>query len=218
MTVPAEDRQDKLRLVTLLTLIRFPLVLLFFAGAMVYADNRAPWLFAASFAALVVSAVTDLFDGLLARRYGVETHFGAHVDPLMDKFFYLSTLPVMIYVATRNGHLGHASFLVVLTVLFLVRDQWVTFLRAIGSMYHVSGCANWAGKLRTALNFPLIFAIYYFEEAPASVQFIPSLALHVFEVVAGVVNLLSVYVYTRHYWPHLRRSATLEHRGTDPRP
>ena len=206
------EKQYKLRFVTILTLLRFPLVLLFLAGAIIYTRQPRTWLFFGSFAALIASAITDLFDGFLARRFDVETDFGAHADPLMDKFFYLSTFPLLIFVACMNNHTGHAVMLLVMTVLFLTRDQWVTFLRAIGSIYGVSGCANWSGKLRTAMNFPLICAIYYFEETPPQYQFINATLLHLFEIVALIVNMISLYVYTSYYWPHLRKSAKLKER------
>jgi CDP-diacylglycerol--glycerol-3-phosphate 3-phosphatidyltransferase len=208
----------KLAFVTFLTVVRFPLVLLFFAGAICNAITppavRTEWLFALSLTALIASAVTDLFDGYFARQFKVETRFGAHADPLMDKFFYLSTLPVLVFVATVNGHLRHAVFLLVLTLLFLSRDQWVTFLRSIGSMYNIQGNANWSGKLRTCINFPLICAIYHFEASPSPL--VPPLLLHSVEVIALIVNLLTVYVYTRRYWPSLRISVGISDHGETP--
>lgn len=204
------EKQYQLYLVTLLTFLRFPLVMLFFAGAIVYVWH--PWtpLFFASFAALIASAITDLFDGHFARRFDVQTEFGAHADPLMDKFFYLATFPLLVFVATSNHHTAHAVLLLVMTVLFLTRDQWVTFLRAIGSIYGVSGGAHWSGKVRTALNFPLICAIYYFEEAPETIQLDFWPLLLAFEIVGLAINMISLFTYTRHYWPYLRRSAALE--------
>lgn len=206
----------KLGIVTFLTLLRVPLVLLFFAGAIFYADDRRLWLFVVSFACLITSAVTDIFDGWLARRFKVETKFGAHADPLMDKFFYLATFPLLVYLATKNAcgpapypyARTHAIFLLVLTLLFLGRDQWVTFLRSIGAIYNVSGKAHWSGKLRTGITFPLICVIYYMEEAP--LQFAPRWLLYGFEIVALGVNVLSMWTYTRNYWPHLRRSTDFE--------
>ncbi|MBN1556858.1 MAG: CDP-alcohol phosphatidyltransferase family protein [Lentisphaerae bacterium] len=195
----------KLGWVTFLTFVRFPLVLLFFVGAIIYSGRPDTWLFAVSFAALILSAVTDLLDGYLARRLNVVTPFGAHVDPLMDKFFYLATFPLLVFVAMRNGHTGHGILLLVFTMLFLARDQWVTFLRSIGSMYRVSGAANWSGKLRTGLTFPLICTVYYYEESPW--PFLPPLLVYAFETVAMVINVLSLVIYTRLYWPYLRRSA-----------
>jgi CDP-diacylglycerol--glycerol-3-phosphate 3-phosphatidyltransferase len=196
--------RSKLFIVTFVTLVRFPLVLLFFTGALFNIKYQAPWLFVAAFTMLVTSAVTDLVDGYLARKFGVVTKFGEHADPLMDKFFYLSTLPLLVFIATKNNHIPHAMFLLVLTVFFLSRDQWVTFLRSIGSMYNVSGGANWSGKFRTLVNFPLICLVYYMEEA--SKPLVGNWVMYVMEGAAFVLNLVSFYVYTRRYWPYLLKS------------
>lgn len=203
------SNRAKLRFVTFLTFVRFPLVLMFLGGAIVHSatGHRLPWLFALTFTALVSSAVTDLFDGYFARRFRVVTRFGAHADPLMDKFFYLASLPVLVFVAARNGNVGHSMVLLVLAILFLLRDQWVSFLRSIGSIYNVSGAAHWSGKLRTAINFPLICTIYYCEEAPVAIQFIPSALLGAFEALGLLATILSLYTYTRRYWPYVRRAA-----------
>lgn len=201
-------KRIKLGFVTALTVARFPLVLAFFAGAVVYTMRPSTSLFLLTFTMLVTSAVTDLFDGYFARRFSVQTALGVHMDPLMDKFFYLSTLPLLVFVALQNGHTNHGVFLLVLTILFLSRDQWVTFLRSIGSMYDVSGSAHWSGKVRTALNFPLICAIYLVEESPW--QFIPPVAVYAFEIIGLAVNLLSAWIYTHRYWPSLKKAAELD--------
>ncbi|MBT3296357.1 MAG: hypothetical protein HN919_00695 [Verrucomicrobia bacterium] len=205
-------RKIKLGFVTALTVVRFPLVLAFFAGAVVYSmrppEERSIALFLLTFVLLVTSAITDLFDGYFARKFSVQTALGAHMDPLMDKFFYLSTLPLLVFVALRNGHTNHSIFLLVMTIMFLSRDQWVTFLRSIGSMYDVSGSAHWSGKVRTAINFPLICLIYLVEECPW--QFIPPPVAYVSEVIGLAVNMLSAWIYTYRYWPSLKRAAELD--------
>lgn len=207
------NSRQKLQFVTFLTFARFPLVLLFFAGAIFYSrpEMRHTLLFLATFAALILSALTDMLDGFFARRFNVTTELGAHADPLMDKFFYLASLPLCVFVATmKEGNHVHATGLLVLTLLFLARDQWVTFLRSIGSLYNVSGRAHWSGKLRTAFNFPLICLIYYFEEAPASFPRLPGLLIYVLEGTGVVLNFLSLCIYTVRYWPSLRKSAIPE--------
>ena len=203
------DRGKKHAIVTALTAARLPLVLLFFVGALVYelpAWNASYALFAVTFLALILSSLTDLFDGYYARKWDVVTTFGAHVDPLMDKFFYLASLPLLVFVAAHNGHWPHATILLVLTLLFLARDQWVTFLRSIGAIYNVSGGAHWVGKLRTASNFPIICAIYYFECAPDAIQFLPLWLIYVAEAYALVLTLYSLWIYTANYWPYLRKA------------
>ncbi len=210
-----QEKQNKLRLVTILTLSRLPLVLLFFILAMINVFYPNKWLFLLAFVFMVCSSVTDLFDGYLARKYKVETDFGAHADPLMDKMFYVVTLPVLIFItAIKEPHpnIFHTILLLVITIFFLTRDLWVTFLRSIGSMYNISGCANWTGKVRTALNFPLICAIYLTIAAPESWRFIPLKLLYATEFFALCVNLYSVLVYTKYYWPQILKSTELKNR------
>lgn len=207
------SRNGKLAFVTFLTFVRFPLVLVFFAGAVAYMSPqfRLPWIFAMTFGALIASSLTDLFDGYFARRFKVVTRLGAHADPLMDKFFYLASLPLLaVAAAIKPNNMPHARLLLVISLLFLARDQWVTFLRSLGAMFDVSGKANWSGKLRTAINFPMICVVYHFEEAPARWQIIPGWFATAFEMVALAVTLLTLYTYTRFYWSSLRRSAEFD--------
>jgi len=195
-----------------LTFARFPLVLLFFLGAILYTTPscRVSWLFFVTFAALVLSALTDLFDGYYARRFRVTTKFGAHADPLMDKFFYLASLPLLVFVSACRGEFAQATALLVLTLLFLARDQWVTFLRSIGAIFDVSGKANWSGKLRTAINFPMICVVYYYQEAPDFAQHLAGWFVWTFVALALVITVVSIFVYTRNYWPYLRKAASVE--------
>jgi CDP-diacylglycerol--glycerol-3-phosphate 3-phosphatidyltransferase len=195
------DRPRRLKFVTAVTFLRFPLILIFFTIALLNTGLQKLWLFYVAFASLVISEITDLIDGYLARKLKAVTRFGAHADPLMDKFVYLTTLPLLVFITTTNGHKLHGIFLLILTISVLMRDQWVTFLRSVGSMYNVEAGANWAGKLRTCINFPLICAIYFSEGLPGGIHFGP--VLYIMEAVALVINILSVYVYTRRYWKYL---------------
>ncbi len=206
------SKKSKLAFVTFLTFIRFPLVLLFFAGAIVYniKESNSLLFFALIFAALVSSALTDLLDGYYARKFKVVTQFGSHVDPLMDKFFYLASLPLLIFLTAKNGNVSYSTSLLVLTLFFLARDQWVTFLRSIGSLYNVSGKANWSGKLRTALNFPMICVVYYCEEAPANIQFLPIEIAYILVAITIVLTIISLFVYNKQYWPYLKKAASVD--------
>jgi len=208
------SKKQHLAFVTFLTFVRFPLVLLFFAGAIVHTYHPLGWLFWITFLALVLSALTDLFDGYYARKFGVVTTFGAHVDPLMDKFFYLASLPLLAYImALDSNSVGDAKHhlsaaMLLLTLIFLARDQWVTFLRSIGAIYQADGKANWSGKLRTALNFPMICIVYYVEKAPAPFdKLVPTSVAYAFVLLTLGLTLMTLFIYTRQYWPYLRRAA-----------
>ncbi len=196
--------RTKFAIVSAVTFARLPLVLLFVVGALAHVKYGHPWLFYASFVCVVISAVTDAFDGFMARKMGVESRIGAYADPLLDKFFYIATMPVLIFVAATNGNIRHAAVLAVLAIFFLVRDQWVSFLRSVGAEHGVSGKAHWAGKVRTGINFTLICTVYYYEEY--EIKFLHQNIIYAFEALGFIANLFSAHVYTRRYWPSLKKS------------
>ena len=195
-----------LALVTALTLARVPLVFLFMLLALIAQSHPSATLVWAAFASLTLAALTDLFDGWLARKWRVSSQFGAVADPLMDKVFYLVVFPTMLYLLclAPADEETHALVMLFFTVLYLLRDQWVSFLRSVGSTYQADLRANWMGKLRTALSFPIGCAIYlYVAIHPA---WLPRPLMYTLEGLGIAVNLASIVVYTRQYLPYLRRA------------
>jgi CDP-diacylglycerol--glycerol-3-phosphate 3-phosphatidyltransferase len=202
-----------------LTLVRVPLIFLFLGVSLFSGYPLSTLSFAVAMGAMILSAVTDLFDGYFARKFQVTSRLGSYADPLTDKIYYLTTFPALIYLASRNGQLDHARFLVVLAILFLLRDQWVSFLRSLGSLHNLSAKANWSGKARTLISFPTICVIYYYLEAPtASCPRIPGPVVYGLEILSVFINLLSIVVYTGFFWPALRAElgpGALESRDQD---
>ncbi len=188
-----------------LTLIRAPLIFLFLGISIFAGHPPSAFWFSIAFGAMLLSAITDLLDGYFARKFGVTSQLGSHADPLTDKIFYLTTFPALIFLAGRAGQLDQARILLVLAILFLLRDQWVSFLRSLGALHNISAAANWSGKARTLISFPTICVIYYFLQAPAEwgLQF-PSSIVLALEAVSVLINLISIVVYTAHFWPALR--------------
>lgn len=188
-----------------LTLVRVPLIFLFLAVS-VFGGHPLPagW-FIVAFSAMILSALTDLFDGYFARRFKVTSRLGSYADPMMDKVFYLATFPTLVYLAEQIGQSAHARTLLILAILFLLRDQWVSFLRSIGAIHNLSAKANWSGKARTIISFPIICVIYYALEAPANWPCRPSQAVLLgLEGLSMAINLVSIFVYTSYFWSALR--------------
>lgn len=204
------NNRTALKIVTGLTLARVPFVFLFMLLALVEQHWRSMVLAWLAFACLVLAALTDLFDGYLARKWQVASRFGAAADPLMDKVFYLVVFPTLVYILGRQEQEEntHALVLLIFTVLYLLRDQWVSFLRSIGSAYQADLRANWMGKLRTAMSFPIGCALYLYVAFHPWIM--PRPLAYVLEGAGIVVNLLSIVVYTRQYLPYLRRSLEKE--------
>ena len=79
-----------------------------FLGMILYApglkqDKPAAFLTAA-FVLFVITAITDIIDGYLARKYEVTSQFGRTVDPLADKFLVLAILVVVGAVVVPALH------------------------------------------------------------------------------------------------------------------
>jgi CDP-diacylglycerol--glycerol-3-phosphate 3-phosphatidyltransferase len=208
------SQRSKFNFVQALTLGRVPLIFLFLAVSIFCGHPLPePW-FIVAISAMILSAVTDLFDGYFARKFNVASRLGSYADPMTDKIFYLTTFPTLIYLSARIGQHGHARVLLVLAILFLLRDQWVTFLRSLGALHGLSAKANWSGKARTLISFPTICLIYYYLQAPTTwpVQ-VPGTLVHTLEGISVAINLISIAIYTKSFWPAVRAELRPPERG-----
>lgn len=202
------ERKKALFIVNAITFARVPFVFLFMALALIEAHRPTPAHSLAILAtvSLAIAAFTDLFDGLYARRWKVVSTFGAMADPLMDKVFYLVVFPTLLYLLAGQGgpEKTHAMVMLFFTVLYILRDQWVSFLRSVGAAYGADVRANWMGKLRTAISFPIGGLIYIYTACHPF--WLPLPLIYALEGFAIIINLLSIVIYTKQYLPWLRRA------------
>lgn len=165
---------------------------------------------------MFLSGLTDLWDGRLARKWGVVSSLGKMADPLMDKIFYLVAFPTLLYLILQQGGLwssAHALVMLVFTILYMARDTWVTFLRSVGALFGADVSAMWLGKVRTALSFPGAGWVYaYLALAPLFPRLSDGatkawlLSCFVVEGFLMVLTLVSLVTYTRAYWPYVKRA------------
>ena len=206
-----KDISAKSLFVNALTFSRVPLIFAYLVLAVVGSVRESFSCLAAAFAFGAAAGFSDLFDGMLARRWGVVSDFGKMADPLMDKVYFIVAFPSLVWIAAeQNEPVSHAVTLLVFTVLWILRDQWVTFLRAVASLYHADVAAMWLGKVRTALSFPCAGFIYvylafhrWWSADAARAGLYACFAVEGFLI---LLNLYSFVVYTRSYLPYVRRA------------
>jgi CDP-diacylglycerol---glycerol-3-phosphate 3-phosphatidyltransferase len=130
----------------------------------------------AAFVIFAIACITDRFDGLLARNYGMATEFGAFVDPIADKALIGSALIGL-------SMLGDLPWWV--TAVILTREVGVTLLRLALIRRGVIP-ASWGGKLKTVVQAVAIglFLLPWASE--------PGPFLVVASVVMGIAILLTV--------------------------
>lgn len=208
-------RRAQSRFVNALTFARVPLIFAWAVLAIVqeFAGDGVGGLALAVAAgvAMLLSGLTDAWDGALARRWNVVSPLGKMADPLMDKIFYLVAFPVLSWqVLHQGGNEFHALLMVGFTVLYMLRDTWVTFLRSVGALYGADVAAMWLGKVRTALSFPGAGWIYVYlcfhRLAPAAWERPWLVSCYVVEGGLVLLTLWSLHTYTAAYLPYLRRA------------
>ncbi len=196
----------KFMMVNSLTLGRVPLILMFLVINLALDTHNSPLWFFLAFFTMLFSALTDTFDGILARKLNVVSKLGGYADPLTDKIFCLVTFTTIIYLLAHAGQSVHARFFLAFAVLFLIRDQWVSFLRSIGALHDMDAKANWSGKLRTIFSFTTVCCAYWFLQAPENVwNPLAAWFIYFLEGASIVLTLISGWIYTVYYWPCLRR-------------
>ena len=125
--------------VNMLTLVRVAaapvvMVLMYFPG------RGMAW---AATLVFVAACLTDLLDGMLARRWNMVTSLGKFLDPLADKLLVGAVLVMLV-------HLGRAPAWVV--VLILSREMAVTGMRAVAAEKGLVMAADRYGKIKTVLQ------------------------------------------------------------------
>lgn len=201
---------SKSKIVNILTIARVPLVALWMVLALVE-EYLGGFVFGAvACVSMVLSGLTDLWDGYLARRWNVVSTFGKLADPLMDKIFYVFAFPTLLWLSMRSGEGVHSLMLLAFTVLYIIRDLWVTFMRAVGSVYGAPVAAMAMGKLRTALSFPTAGWIYLYLFVggllPDGISEAWLWSCYVLEVFMTLLNLTSLVTYTKAYMPYVKKA------------
>ncbi len=196
--------------VNALTFLRVPLIVAWLVCALSQEFRGGFWLAFAACASMLLSGLTDALDGALARRWNVVSQLGKMADPLMDKVFYAVAFPALAWQAARHGQEVHSVVLLVFTILYIVRDLWVTFMRSIGAMFGANVAAMKLGKVRTALSFPTAGLVYGYlvlhREIPVQWDAWWLTACYAVECAMVALNLLSTVTYTRAYAPYLKKA------------
>ena len=162
-------------------------------GATVFAVTLAGWVF-------LIGALTDIFDGVLARRLNQSSDFGRFLDPVADKLQVTIALILLTYADS-------SLFVVVPAVLIIGREIVVSALREWMAERNVEGVlavSGW-GKLKTVMQMWALTMMIYFHDLFGVIPtyFIGLLLLQG----AVLLTLWSLWGYLRGAWPYLRSGA-----------
>lgn len=181
------QRDSKVPLVNLpnvLTVLRLVLVPVFIVLGL-QQSWIALW---AAFVVFAVAAITDRFDGELARSWGQITDFGRIADPIADKALTLCGFGLLSY----QGYLPWW-----LTILIAVRELGITAMRAFFLRRGVVVSANQAGKLKTFMQMvalgTLLIPWAHFTALNEANEWWVVLLIRLGQIFAGVALALTLY-------------------------
>ena len=127
---------------TILRIILTPVFLFFFLSDLI-------WMKQVSVAIYIVAALTDWYDGWLARKFNYITSWGKFWDPLADK------------ILTSAAFIGFAIVDLLpwwMVIIIVGRDVIITLLRAFSDMKNYNFTTSYYAKWKTLLQ--MIFLYY----------------------------------------------------------
>lgn len=196
----------------LLTILRLVLSLAMFAalaaigaglsGQGVGGDGAA-WLARFAACAFVIAAVTDFFDGWLARRWGVVSVMGAILDPIADKILVCGAILGLLAIGAPGVLIPGA--------LILFREFAVSALREVLAPRGLILPVTFLAKAKTTLQLAALGAIMILMVWPvwridARIDHLHTAldaALMLFDI-AAAVTLWTGFEYGRAAWRALK--------------
>ncbi|PKL50819.1 MAG: CDP-diacylglycerol--glycerol-3-phosphate 3-phosphatidyltransferase [Candidatus Riflebacteria bacterium HGW-Riflebacteria-2] len=157
----------------------------------------------------ILAAITDYYDGYLARKYQQVTTFGRFMDPIADKLLVSTALIAMV----EYREFTHTAAWV--AIIIIAREFAVTGLRLICAERGKVIDASSAGKLKTTaqmtaiittlcfLTIRIFLLTYAHQEWLARLMQIYAVTIQTLMIIAAVTTLYSGYDYFKKNWHFL---------------
>ena len=149
----------------------------------------------AATAVFIVAAVTDWFDGFLARRWYETSAFGAFLDPVADKLMVAGALLVLVQLDRVNAAV--AFIIIGREIAISALREWMAQLGASKSV-----AVSSLGKIKTTAQMSAIPMLLYYEKlfGVIDTRFWGGLLMGV----AAVLTVWSMFYYLQKAWPLIK--------------
>lgn len=155
----------------------------------------------ASTAIFIIAAITDWFDGFLARRWNETSAFGAFLDPVADKLMVAGALLVLVQFRSDIKYIG------IIALIIIGREITISALREwmaqIGAAKSVA--VSSIGKIKTSAQMIAIPMLLFNGELFGIIN------THVWGVIlmwiATILTVWSMFYYLRKAWPLIKANA-----------
>lgn len=142
-------KKQSMNLPNKLSIIRCLLVPVFVATLLLMRDIKI-WGNLVPAAIFGITALTDMLDGKIARKYNLITDFGKFIDPLADKFMVLSSMISILAWMILRAETTMALIFVWVVLIILLRELGVTSIRlVVAGRSGIVVAASILGKVKT---------------------------------------------------------------------
>ncbi|MFM7633087.1 MAG: CDP-diacylglycerol--glycerol-3-phosphate 3-phosphatidyltransferase [Betaproteobacteria bacterium] len=143
----------------------------------------------------IVAALTDWFDGYLARRWNQTSAFGAFLDPVADKLMVAGALLLLVQLGRTNAVI--AFIIIGREIAISALREWMAQIGAAKSV-----AVSSLGKVKTAAQMVAIPMLLYGEPL---LDVLPTLLIgqRLLDV-AALLTLWSMVYYLRKAWPLIK--------------
>ena len=145
----------------------------------------------------IVAAITDWFDGFLARRWNETSAFGAFLDPVADKLMVAGALLVLVQLDRVDAII--AGIIIGREITISALREWMAQIGATRSV-----AVSSLGKIKTAAQMTAIPMLLFHDRLfGIDIHFWGEYLLWV----AGVLTVWSMFYYLRRAWPLIKEKA-----------
>ncbi len=142
-------KKTSMNIPNILSIVRCLLVPIFVASILFMRDAGV-WGYIVPAAVYGITALTDMLDGKIARKYNLVTDFGKFIDPLADKFMVLSSMISILAWMLLRGQTTVALVFVWVVLIILLRELGVTSIRlVVAGKSGIVVAASMLGKIKT---------------------------------------------------------------------
>ena len=145
----------------------------------------------------VVAAITDWFDGFLARRWNETSAFGAFLDPVADKLMVAVALLMLVQLDRVDAII--AGIIIGREITISALREWMAQIGATRSV-----AVSSIGKIKTAAQMTAIPMLLFHDSLfGIDIHFWGEYLLWI----AGVLTVWSMFYYLRRAWPLIKEKA-----------
>lgn len=162
-------------LLSLIRLLMIPLIIWLYCEAQQYG---------AAVILILLSGLTDIVDGFIARKYHMVSDFGKILDPAADK---LTQAALILCLSFRY------QLMIPLIITFAIRELFMIIMGYITiKKYNQVNSAQWYGKTTTVVLYTVMTLLILFPG-------IPELTANCMILFCGVVMLVTFVLYAKFY-------------------